>query len=91
MGIIAACVPTLRHGWKWLTGKVASRSSRSGHTQITDEVPLRPYDKAAPMSTATATSTNGKGTLDEDNVLALPPVSHIQKTTRVDVDLEQGV
>ena len=91
IGIIAACVPTLRHGWKWLYRKMAQRSSRSGHSQLTDEVHLRPYGNGAPMSIAMVTSKNKNHTGDVETSQSLPPLPHIQKTVRVDVDLEPGL
>ena len=38
MGIIAACAPTLRPGWRWLYYKLKGRNAGKGHTLLTDEV-----------------------------------------------------
>ena len=79
MGIIAACAPTLRPGWKWLHEKwVKGHTSHKGHARLTDEVHLRPYGGGAPTSVAMISS---KGESLQ------PPLPLIQKTTRVDVEV----
>lgn len=88
MGIIAACAPTLRHGWTWLSRKIEQRSSRSGSTKLPDQVHLRPYSNTAPVSVAIVTSKKNNHSADVELGHSLPSLPHIQKTTRVDVDLE---
>ena len=90
MGIIAACIPTLRHGWKWLHGKIAQWNSRSGHAQLDDEVQLRPYDKVGPMKGVVITSGHEGYNGDMDSSRIPPTFPQIHKTTRVDIDLEEG-
>lgn len=91
MGIIAACAPTLCHGWKWIYRRIQQRSSYSDHVRLTDKVHLRPYDNATLMSVAIVTKNKDDYTADADTGHSAPPLSRIQKTTRVDVDLEPGL
>ena len=91
MGIIAACMPTLRHGWIWLSRKMDQRSSYSGHNQLTDEVLLRPYGSTEPMNVAMVSTKDDKQTADVETGHSLPFLPHIQKTTQVDVDVAPGL
>ena len=86
MGIIAACAPTLRPGWKWLfENTIKGHSSHKGHALLTEEVHLRPYDGGAPTSVAMVSS---KYKTDPESGESLrPPLPLIQKTTRVDVEV----
>ena len=93
MGIIAACAPTLRPGWRWLYYKLKGRNAGKGHTLLTDEVQLRPYGGRVP----TVTSKNSNRTMDLESGHSFapppPPLPQIQiqiqkkKTTHVDVDV----
>lgn len=88
MGIIAACAPTLRPGWKWLQDRMKENGSRKGHRLLTDEVHLRPYGGGVPTSVSKITSKpNNHGTDFEFGESFQPPLPLIQKTTRVDVDV----
>ena len=88
MGIIAACAPTLRPGWRWVYFKIKGRNSAKGHTLLTDEVQLHPYGRGAPTSVATVTSKNNNRTTDlEPGNSFEPPLPVIRKTTQVDVDV----
>lgn len=63
MGIIAACAPTLRPGWKWLQDRMIENGSRKGHKLLTDEVLLRPYGGGVPTNVSKVTSKpNNHGT-----------------------------
>ena len=86
MGIIAACAPTLRPGWKWLRENTTKEhSSHKGHALLTDEIHLRPYGGGAPTSIAMVSSKHG--TDPESGESLQPPLPLIQKTTRVDVEV----
>ena len=88
MGIIAACAPTLRPGWRWLYYKIKRRDSGQGHTLLTDEVQLHPYRRGVPTNVATVTSNNDSHTLDlEPGNSYGTPLPLIQKTTQVDVNV----
>ena len=88
MGIIAACAPTLRPGWRWLYYKIKGRDSDRGHTLLTDEVQLHPYGRGGPTSIATVTSKNNNHTTDlEPGSSFGTPLPFIQKKTQVDVDV----
>ena len=87
MGIIAACVPTLHHGWKWLRRRFGQRKP---HDKLTDEVQLWPYDSKVPANASMVSATKHSGSVGNEVSHVLPNPSHIQKTTRVDVDLEHG-
>ena len=92
MGIIAACAPTLRPGWKWLRNKMKRNSSHKGHALLMDEVQLRPYGGGVPPSVSMVTSKHGNhGTDLEFGQSFQPPPPLIQKTTRVDVDVGDNV
>ena len=41
VGIVAACIPTLRPGFKWLTEKLSSGSTTKEHYKLSDEVRLK--------------------------------------------------
>ncbi len=85
MGIIAACAPTLRPGWKWLLVRMKGRGSHQGHARLVDEVQLRPYGG---QNVSMVTSKPGHRARDPEIGEAIqPPASLIQKTTRVDVDV----
>ena len=86
MGIIAACAPTLRPGWKWLRETTTKgHSSHKGHALLTDEVHLRPYGGGAPTSVAMVSSKHGTDPQFSESLQ--PPLPLIQKTTRVDVEV----
>ena len=88
MGIIAACAPTLRPGWRLLSGKMKGRKSHKGHALLTDEVQLRPYGAGVSTSVSKVTSKHNNHATDlEFGDTFQPPVPLIQKTTRVDVDV----
>lgn len=88
MGIIAACAPTLRPGWRWLLDKMKGSTSHKGHTKLTDEVHLQPYGGRVPTTISTVTSKYNNHPKDLEFVDSLPPpVPQIQKTTEVDVDV----
>ena len=88
MGIIAACAPTLWPGWRWLYYKIKGRSSGKGHTLLTDEVQLHPYERGVPTSVATVSSKKNNHTADlEPGTSFGTPLPSIQKTTQVDVDV----
>ena len=88
MGIIAACAPTLRPGWRWLLEKMEGRGSHKGHTMLTDEVHLRPYGGGVPTSISTVTSKHKTHATDLKFADTLqPPLPLIHKTTQVDVEV----
>lgn len=88
MGIIAACAPTLRPGWRWLHEKMEGRSSHKGHTMLTDEVHLRPYGRGVPTNISTVTSKYKNHATDlEFGDTSQPPLPLIHKMTQVDVDV----
>ena len=92
MGIIAACAPTLRPGWRWLYRKIKGRDSGKGHTLLTDEVQLQPYRRGVPTTVATVTSNNNNHTTDlEPGNSFETPLPVIQKTTQVDVNVTNTV
>ena len=92
MGIIAACAPTLRPGWRWLYYKIKGRSSGKSHTLLTDEVQLHPYGRGVTTSVATVASKNNDHTTDlEPGNSFGPPPPLIQNTTQVDVDVTKTV
>lgn len=85
IGIVAACVPTLRPGYKWLV-EIKDRYSSKGHTELTDEVRLRPLDRGTPAYTVDA-RTSGEGLdsmIDLENGESMSS-HHIKKTVRVDL------
>lgn len=89
MGIIASCAPTLRPGWRWLYDRMKGHSPHKGHALLTDEVQLRPYDGGGPTSVSRLTSKhNNRATDLEFRDTFQPPLPLIQKTTRVDVDVD---
>ena len=53
IGIVAACIPAMRPGYRWAVD-VKNRYSSKGHTELTDEVQLRPLDRGTPAYTASA-------------------------------------
>lgn len=86
MGIIAACAPTLRPGWKWfLENCTKGHNSHKNHARLTDEVHLRPYGGGAPKSVAMVSSKHGTDAQSRESLQ--PPLPLIQKTTRVDVEV----
>lgn len=86
MGIIAACAPTLRPGWKWLfENTMKGHNSLKDHALLTDEVHLRPYGGGAPTNVAMVSSK--RGTDPQSGESLRPPLPLIQKTTRVDVEV----
>ena len=86
MGIIAACAPTLRPGWKWLLeNTMKGHSSHKGHALLKDEVHLRPYGGESPTSVAMVSSKQGTDPRSAESLQ--PPLPLIQKTTRVDVEV----
>ena len=88
MGIIAACAPTLRPGWRWVLDKMKGSTAHKGHTKLTDEVQLRPYGGGVPTTISTVTSKYKNHPLDLELGDSLqPPLPQIQKTTEVDVDV----
>ena len=88
MGIIAACAPTLRPGWKWLSDRMKEHSPHKGHRLLTDEVQLRPYGGGVPTNVSMVTSKHNNHAPDlEFGDAFQPPLPLIQKTTRVDVDV----
>ena len=88
MGIIAACAPTLRPGWKWLLKKMEGHSSHKGHTMLPDEVHLRPYGGGVPRNISTVTSTHQNHATElEFGDNSQPPLPLIHTTTQVDVDV----
>lgn len=88
MGIIAACAPTLRPGWKWLLDKMKGHGSHKGHTVLPDEVHLRPFGGGVPTTISTVTSKYNNHLSDlEYGDASQPPLPQIHKTTQVDVDV----
>ena len=88
MGIIAACAPTLRPGWRWLHERTRKGySSHKGHARLTDEVHLRPYDHGAPTSIAMVASKHGIHGTDLQSGDSLPPPLPLIQKTRVDVEV----
>lgn len=79
MGIIAACTPTLRPGWRWLYDKIKRYNTRKGHTLLTDEIYLRPYGGGVLASGAMVNSKNSNRTTDlepgHSSRLPLPQIS----------------
>ncbi|KAL2040026.1 hypothetical protein N7G274_007429 [Stereocaulon virgatum] len=92
LGIIAASIPTLRPGYKWLTGRVLRlRSGYSGTTTLS----RRSREKGLQFENArsrTKESVNKKSSnwteIEGDDNIALPDYCQIRKTTQVDVERE---
>ena len=86
VGIIAACIPALRPGYKWLVD-VKNRYSFKGHSRLTDEVRLRPLERGIPTYTANARkSSDGlDSSMDLENG-NLDSSHYIKKTVRVDLN-----
>ena len=59
LGIIAACTPAMRPGYKWVKDKIKGYHTSKGHTQLTDEIRLRPVDNAMTSSTTKVQPTYG--------------------------------
>lgn len=86
MGIIAACAPALRPGWIWLRNKSGRQISKEEAKELTDKAELWSHNgKTTKAHSENASYAIGAKT-DKINV----PPSLIQKTTRVDIDLEHG-
>ena len=86
VGIIAACIPALRHGYLWLVD-VKKRHSSKGHLELSDQVRLRPLERGTPTYTANArkSSEGLDSSIDLEN--GNPNSSHqIKKTVRVDLN-----
>lgn len=84
IGIVAACIPAMPPGYKWLEDKRKSYYSSKGRTQLTDELGLRPIsDTPAYYANARGGSEGFLSIAD----LEEPIVSHhIRKTMQVDLD-----
>ena len=46
IGIVAACIPTLRPGYKWLRDKISSARSSQEHRKLSDEIQLKAINEA---------------------------------------------
>ena len=59
IGIVAACIPTLRPGYKWLTERFTSVRSSKENYKLSDEVRLKPaVDSFSAKSTERQESMN---------------------------------
>lgn len=84
IGIIAASIPALRPGYKWLNDKRKSYYYSHSRTRLTDEVRLRPMDDKVAYSTkAQGNSVGFESSID---IEAPIPSHQIRKTLQVDLD-----
>ncbi|KAM0797512.1 hypothetical protein BDR22DRAFT_975211 [Usnea florida] len=86
LGIIAACTPALRPGYRWIVERIKTRYSSKGHAQLTDEMQLRPRNFEAPGYEADAhrSSEIFQCRTERGNGRVVSP-HHIKKTTQVDL------
>lgn len=84
IGIIAACIPAMRPGYKWLDDKRKGYYFSKSRTQLTDEVRL----KSASGAPAYSSKAQGNSEAFESMTdLEAPIPSHqIMKTMQVDLD-----
>lgn len=69
----------MRPGYRWLVDKIKTRYSSKSHTQLTDEMQLRPFDRGTP-----AYQVNARKSSD---ISKSSTESHqIKKTVQIDLD-----
>lgn len=69
----------MRPGYRWLVDRIKTRYSSKSHTQLTDEVQLRPFDRGTPAYEVDARKSN--------DVFKSSTESHqIKKTMQIDLD-----
>lgn len=90
LGIIAACIPSLRPGYKWFVGRVTTlRTSTAGWTALTGRSRTKQAGSGNSRSTPKAIVAKGSGnsTLVGTAQVELPQYcQQIRKTTDVDVE-----
>ena len=89
IGIVAACIPTLRPGYRWLKQGVRSMRSSKKHYKLSDKVRLKPVGEAFPADSVKRQKSTKFGhevSFDLESGQTDTPEDHIRKSSTVAVD-----